>query len=263
MREIFQHIMSFSIFRIVIFSLLIFSNYVFGQLHRQGKDFALFFAVDDYPEGSSWRDLKNPISDAEALADILKLHYGFETEIHRNPTKKDIRAIILQWQQRNFAKNAQLFIFLSGHGTVDDFDDEGYFIPSDGQTPSAYFNLFSLRKAISQIACPHIFLTVDACYSGTIFRGNEPTFGRIGDDDDKPIQQVIENELQFPSRYILTSGGKERTSGGINHSPLTQRLLKVFSGERTFGATIGISSGPNKGNPRPATQAPQWHLRRT
>ena len=43
--------------------------------NRQGKDRALFFAVNDYDQMT---DLKNPIKNARDIASVLKNEYGLE-----------------------------------------------------------------------------------------------------------------------------------------------------------------------------------------
>ena len=62
---------------------LVSSNLTF----RSGKDYALFFAVQDYSE---WPDLRNPISDAETIAKELRKNYGFKTEVVKNPDLEGI-----------------------------------------------------------------------------------------------------------------------------------------------------------------------------
>src|SRR5262245_47688017 len=53
---------------------------------RSHRDYALFFAVNDYAQDSGFGDLTKPIANAEAIATELRERYGFETEIVKNPT---------------------------------------------------------------------------------------------------------------------------------------------------------------------------------
>src|SRR5210317_1443913 len=78
---------------------------------RAGKDYALFFAVQNY---DSWNDLRNPIRDAEAIAEELKERYGFRTEIVREPSRKKIYSKLREYHQKSYAEDAQLFIFFAG-----------------------------------------------------------------------------------------------------------------------------------------------------
>ena len=229
-KKIISHFYPFLIFFVLYTGLLspIWSKPL-SKSFRSGKDFALFFAVDQYPDNPKWGNLNNPIKDANAIAEVLETYYGFQTDIHKNPKKGEIRSAIQQWQERSFDEDAQLFIFFSGHGTISSFDDQGYFIPQDGIDMDHYFSLRELRKAVSQIPCNHISLIIDACYSGAILEAqlsggaHSPKI-----KNRKNISSVIQAQLASPSRLVLTSGGKERTPDGTNHSPLTEKILKAL-----------------------------------
>ncbi len=81
---------------------------------RKGKDFALFFAVNQY-QSSRLTTLENPIADAKGIAEILKTTYGFDTKVVENPTYEIIEKTLAEYS-RNFAsgrfdKDGQLLIF--------------------------------------------------------------------------------------------------------------------------------------------------------
>ena len=211
------------------------SNRMFHRLEQE-KIYALFFAVDTYND-PGWDDLKNPVRDVCAIATELTTNFGFETTIHENPTKDEITESIQDWKTRQFEPDAQLFIFVSGHGTVSGFDGEGYFIPSDADRKDKnQLSLLSLRQAVTQINCSHIALIVDACYSGTIlnYKGEKPTPIRKEETDSIKISRIIAKELNKPSRFILTSGGRERTEDGDVHSPLVWGILHALEQEESL-----------------------------
>ena len=135
---------------------------------RPGKDFALFIAVSDYDQ---WQDLRNPVTDAEAVAKELEDNYGFSTEILKNPERSEIYNILDQYRQITFEDDAQLFIFISGHGDFREESTEGFFIPKDGQLDDPFQDSYiphtRLERMIDNIPCEHIFLALDACFSGT------------------------------------------------------------------------------------------------
>lgn len=200
---------------------------------RKSKDFALFFAVKDY-EDDGWSDLRNPISDAEAVAKELKEVYDFTTEIIRNPTKAQIYKKIRAYQAKTFVDDAQLFVFFSGHGAFIDANSEGFFVPKDGRVndefQDSYIPYPRLKNMINNIKCNHILMAIDACFSGTVDErlANEndqkepPNRRRPGEGQDS----FIRNMLKHQSRFYLTSGGKERTPDGILYSPFTEHFLQ-------------------------------------
>ena len=200
---------------------------------RKGKDLALFFAVEDYQD-PSWRDLKNPIGDVEAIAKELEEMYEVKTHIIRNPTKKQILETLIQWQKQTFAQDGQLLVFFSGHGTFSESATQGYFVPKDGKFDDpfheSHLELSTLGNYVTKIPCPHILLAIDACYSGTIdreiaFKGS-PSFLRPGVSQESERETIIQRQLRNPTRLILSSGGKERTPDGDFHSPFSSAFLK-------------------------------------
>jgi len=211
-----------------------------AQPDRTNKDYALFFAVEDYQD-AAWTDLRNPISDANAISKELEDSYGFNAEIIENPAKERIFTVLNSYLSKSYAEDAQLLVFISGHGIFNEKTSEGFFIPSDGKgedvIQSSYLPHTRLERIISNIPCPHILLVIDACFSGTfdediaLNRGG-PAFGRPGDTPDKQRLDFIEDKLKYKSRLYLTSGGKERTSDGTQYSPLTEHFLE---GLRSFG----------------------------
>ncbi len=66
---------------------------------RSNKDHALFFAVSNY-ENDGLTDLPQPIQNAEDLAHELEQGYGFQTEVVKNPTLKEIRDKLIEYQKK-------------------------------------------------------------------------------------------------------------------------------------------------------------------
>lgn len=246
-----------------LFSTFLFTSFVEEpKAFRPGKDYALFFAIQDYKE---WSDLKNPISDAEAVANELKEEYDFEVEIVRNPTKSQIYSRLESYRKKKYAKDDQLFIFFSGHGYFKESSKEGFFIPAEGKVndpfQSSYIPHTRLNRIIDNLPCNHIFLAIDACYSGTFDKAIAYY------DDHKGMPSVrsssslstshnnfIRRKLRPISRLYLTSGGKERTPDGERYSPFVFHLLKAL---RDYGNEDGILTYREllgymeKANPKP------------
>lgn len=220
-----------------VFLILIIHN-GFSQT-RNGKDYALFFANSDYSSNTHFNNLKNPIKDTRAIAEELKDIYGFETIVFENYTKTQIYEVLDQWQKRSFGPNDQVFLFFSGHGTFWEFTKTGYYVPNTANTEySGYIELPALGNIVTQIPCRHILLAIDACYSGTIdqeiaFRGDGAR--RPGENNTTDRKNIIERQLRNQSRLLITSGGKQRTPDGHDHSPFTEALLDALRSAYTYG----------------------------
>ncbi|MDX1943593.1 MAG: FISUMP domain-containing protein [Saprospiraceae bacterium] len=194
---------------------------------RPGKDYALFFAVKEY-DYDSWLDLQNPIRDAEAIAQELQDRYDFATEVVPNPTQAIILNKLREYSLKQYDEDAQLFIFFSGHGNYDVLTTEGFLIPRDGK-PSAqdvdgttWISHDRLETRITSIPCKHILLAIDACFSGTFDR--RIALGK----NEEQVLAFVEQGLKYKSRLYLTSGGKEYTSDGTEHSPFTREILSAL-----------------------------------
>ena len=196
---------------------------------RPEKDYALFFANDDYSGHPNFKSLKNPVRDAQALAKELKEMYDFETRVYANYTKKKIFEMLESWQKKRFAPDAQLFIFFSGHGTFWDFTNNGYFVPNTKSSEyDAYIELKTLGNIVTKFNCDHIMLAIDACYSGTIdteiaFKG---ALGRRPGQNANEKNRIVTTQLRNKSRLLITSGGKQRTPDGNQHSPFSYAIIK-------------------------------------
>mgnify|MGYP000945666556 CR=1 FL=1 len=230
---------------------------------RPGKDYALFFAVNDY---DYWEDLANPISEVEAIAKDLKDLYGFETEIVRNPDRKTILDKIEVYRQKTYAQDAQLLIFFSGHGEFNEATKQGYFVPKNGQKNDIYGDSYieyeGLKRRISSLPCEHILLALDACYSGTAdesiaMRGDPGK--RPGANADAERERYISTSLQYKTRLMLTSGAKVRTP---DKSQFVAKFLEALrsrggqDGLLNIAETLGYL---NTANPKPVARAFEEH----
>ena len=209
---------------------------------RNGQDFALFIAIDDYDQ---WTDLRNPVSDATAIAHELEQHYGFATEILTNPSRTEIYEVLESYRLRTYGELDQLFIFFSGHGDFNEGTAEGFFVPKEGLLndpfQDSYIPHTRLERIVGNIPCNHVLLAIDACFSGTfdesiaLQRGRPGVPPAGGAVDER--QWFINRQLAHVSRLYLTSGGKERTPDGDRYSPFTARFLEAL---RSYGIDDGI-----------------------
>jgi hypothetical protein len=195
-------------------------------------DKALLIATDNY---DNYPDLVNPIEDAKAIGDELSSIYGFEVEILENPSLEEIYSNLREYALTEYEKFDQLFIFFAGHGLYDQVFKEGFLIAKDSKTDDSSFNTLlshnRLRNMINNIPSNHIFLVIDACFSGTI----DPTISSSGSRAIDPYKEInnleyVAKKLKYNTRKFLTSGGVEYVSDGVKgrHSPFTRKFLEAL-----------------------------------
>ncbi len=209
----------------------------FGSTSKKPlKSYALLFAVDNY---QTFPKLNNPIKNARAIADELKNVYDFEVEVVKDPTRSEVRQKLMEWSEdfnnQTKDRNGQLLIFFSGHGEYREQFENGYWVPADGdgQDLTATTLLYNeWRPFINSIACDHILVVIDACFSGTfdprIALRSDSKFKRPNEPGD--ADQLLSDHQKRKTRLYLASGGKEKTP---DRSEFSKRLL------------AGLRKGPN------------------
>lgn len=207
---------------------------------RQGKDYALLFATDDY-ESSGWDNLSNPIYDAETIRTELKERYGFHVELIKNPIKKEITGKLYEYTEKTYNDDDQLMVFFAGHGHYDEKTKEGYLVAKDTKTYEddkqtgldSFLPHERVCNLIDSIPCEHILLVMDSCFSGTLDKGSKRGPG-TGGYKGKSKSEYIKEKLRYRTRLYLASGGKEYVSDGRpgHHSPFAYMLLDVLRRKR-------------------------------
>jgi formylglycine-generating enzyme required for sulfatase activity len=180
---------------------------------REGKDFALFFAVNDYQYSNVFGKLQFPITEAEEIAKELEDNYNFKTEIVRNPSYDMIDQKIKEYQA-DFNENrkdstGQLLIFFTGHGHKE--LTNGYFLPSDANPKKIKSTAFSYtlwRDELDAIQCRHILIAIDACFSGSF---NPKQNMRNADFGQREVEltskeRLLTNHDKNKTRLFFTAG---------------------------------------------------------
>ncbi|MBK5280294.1 MAG: caspase family protein [Bacteroidia bacterium] len=192
------------------------------------KDYALFFATDTY---DYWKNLVNPIYDANTIAAELKSKYGFEVEVVENANQSDILVKIKDYSKRNFKPQDQLFVFFAGHGQFDEAFGSGYIVAKNSLevdvAKTTYISHANLRDYIDNISCKHILLAMDVCFGGTL----DPAIAHDrsgGGRDELTDSEFLARKLSKKTRRYISSGGKEYVSDGVlgKHSPFAARFLE-------------------------------------
>lgn len=227
--------------------------------NKKRKDYALLFATDDY---DYWDNLQNPINDVSTISTDLQAIYGFEIEVVKNPTKREVMQKLREYMKKSYMPNDQLFVMFAGHGHFDQLFNQGYLVCKDSKITDeerlSYISHNNLRSIIDNIPNKHILLTMDACFGGTFdpFIRSSGHRGNGGMYDELEQSEYISRKLKLKTRKFLTSGGKEYVSDGRpgQHSPFTRKLLEAirsYGGEDNVLTLSEIKSFVEKIDPEP------------
>jgi hypothetical protein len=214
---------------------------------QQGRGIALIIGTDKYND-NYWKPLSNPVLDATTVSDILKSRYNYETELLINPTKDEIFLKLLtlrdNFNKGKYGENTNLFIFIAGHGSYDDFS-KGYIVPADARNPdadvskSSYIEYTVIKDKINEIPADHILLVLDVCNGGTFDAiklnadSKQAVCNTFSGSDYKTISisELITKSGKCRSRKFIASGGNETVFDGLagDHSPFAKEVILALN----------------------------------
>ncbi|MEO1808271.1 MAG: caspase family protein, partial [Bacteroidota bacterium] len=187
--------------------------------HR--TNYLLSIGINEYAQDAI-PNLNNARLDAETFSKILTEKYLFESSnttllLDKDATREKIIDHLEAYEEK-LTEQDNLIIFFSGHGEMKRGGKYGFWVPHDAEKkPSKYVSNERIKGIIDGIKAHHIYLIVDACFSGTM----------ILKKIDSPENELFE---KFSSRMALTSGRKEYVSDGWKgeHSPFFKRLKSIL-----------------------------------
>ena len=197
-----------------------------------GCYYAYIIGINAYGEG--WPKLKTAVNDARELREVLVTKYDFEPErvfsrIDEEATQYNV-INDLKYLASYLKENDNLLIYYAGHGQVDEFLGDGYWIPVDGKpkSPGTWLSHSSIRNILSSemLKAKNIALISDSCYSGALLRSG-PSSLPITDQDYS--EKILELSSQR-SRQVFTSGGVEPVADGgrDGHSLFAYYFIKAL-----------------------------------
>ena len=179
----------------------------FGTYH------ALIFAVGDQKAGSGLPSLHFPIKETDSLRAVITREYTFEPQNVRmivNPTREAILDSLEAIGAR-LGPDDNLLVVYSGHGGYDEAGREGYWLAADAANSrkSTWIPNETIKTWLRGLKARSVLLVTDACFSGSISRGNER-----GVELPADRARAISGALEFArktSRQALTAGTARET----------------------------------------------------
>lgn len=208
---------------------------------------ALVIGINQYEQagGSGWPTLRSARADAEAISKVLSDDYGFhvQTLLDGEATRSAILNALDEFATSG--EDSADLIYFAGHGYFDDKLQEGYWIPADArksvdgrQAKEDWLWNSTITRLIGASRARHVLVMSDACYGGSLFRGDEPLGARSG-------KAWYERAIAKPSRYLITSGGLEPVlDSGAGHSVFAQEVINYLkhSDQNIFSANdLGLA----------------------
>ena len=190
----------------------------FGDYH------ALVIGNNDY---EFLPNLVSAEADAQAVAKVLRDHYGFKTEVLLNASRRDIFRALGAFR-RKLGEDDSLLIYYGGHGILDEQAERGYWLPVDAEEDikSSWISNADITDELKALDAWHVLVMTDSCYSGTLARSIAAPVAGGGDRN-----ALIERLAIKKSRTVLSSGGLEPVvdGGGDGHSAFARAFLSILA----------------------------------
>lgn len=197
-----------------------------------GNYYALVFGSNDY---ARLPKLDTAVSDAKAIAALLKKKYGFDTTTVLNANRYAIISTLSRFRER-LTVNDNLLIYYAGHGELDKINQRGHWLPIDAELNNTanWISNIDVTDILNAMSARHILVVADSCYSGALTRASRADL-RAGMSSEARVNWV-RTLAKKRSRTALTSGGLAPVmdTGTGDHSVFAKALLEVLEENNDF-----------------------------
>lgn len=192
-----------------------------------GRYYALVIGNESYERLPR---LDTAVTDAKAIADILKSRYGFNVTLLTNASRYRTMTALNQLSEKLTEKD-NLLIYYAGHGELDRANLRAHWLPTDAE-PNSDANWISsavITDHLNKMAANHVLVVADSCYAGAMTRSSIAQ-GEPGANDEARVH-LLKALLKSRSRTALTSGGVQPVidGGGGKHSVFAKNFLEILS----------------------------------
>lgn len=200
---------------------------------------ALVIGVNEY---DYLPQLDSPVIHSQKLAEVLAQRYCFIVDRLENPTKQEILDKLAQYQ--NLQENEYLLISFFGHGVPIPGPHDPVLCKLAGrdgkEDGSGCISPDEFLKALTAIQHPrHIFIVLDACFSGKFRPGKK--MGPMGNGErDRESRTVLASTQNFfaPDKSIFFGFLIDILDKGMDNpsAPLSSSLVCQLVGHKMFNA---------------------------
>jgi len=208
------------------------------EIQLYENTYALIIGIDNYSNLDFNWQLQYAVQDAKGVTKSMRDNFEFNDIIelyNEQATKSNFQQAISNF--RKTGKEDGIFIFFAGHGHTESTPDGdlGYIIPHDGSMNEIemYKNISmnELKDFLKPISAKHVFVVVDACYSGTLLttRGVQ--------EKPEPDLGYLREITRGRVRQVLTAGGKGQQvldGGPGGHSVFTGYFLQFLENASNY-----------------------------
>lgn len=193
------------------------------------SSWAVLIGINEYQDPQI-NDLRGPVSDAEALGQVLVSTYAFPADqvvalTDHQASRASILDSLESLTSDRVDQDDRVLIFFSGHGQVRQGRRKTYHVvPADAELSdwNTFISQGEFLVKCRHIPAKHVLIVLDACHSGSFVR--EP----------KHVAPDLEEMLTHGAWQAMGAGLPDQLAfdaGGGRHSLFTEYLLRGLKGE--------------------------------
>jgi uncharacterized protein YgiM (DUF1202 family) len=228
-----------------------------GPARAAGIDFGRYHAlVIGNNEYEHLPRLQTAVSDAGAVAEVLRLKYGFDVQLLINATRQQILRAMNRYRA-DLTEQDNLLVYYAGHGYLDHGSNTGFWQPVDAEADDDlnWIANDDLTRRFNAMSVRHVMVVADSCYSGTLVRsstGQLPT----GAEREPWLRRMSERR----SRTAIVSGGLEPVAdtGKGGHSVFANAFLGILRESADILDGQALAQGVTQKVVLNADQTPQY-----
>ncbi|OIP67755.1 MAG: hypothetical protein AUK43_18460 [Oscillatoriales cyanobacterium CG2_30_40_61] len=181
------------------------------------RNLAVVIGIDHY-KNKSIHNLKTPVSDAKAIANLLQTQYGYQPQNIISLLEEDATLTGLQnllndtlLKQLKPTDTDRLIFYFAGHGIPRNSNDgpAGYLVPqdADGENQDSFLAMTDLCEALKKLGCHHLLVILDCCFAGM--------FNWAGHRKMIPVLKTVYKEhydrfIRYPAWQVITSSAQDQ-----------------------------------------------------
>ena len=221
------------------------------------RKIAILIGIDEYRDARIPR-LGNAVRDAQAVAESLETHLGYETVVLENPDRATIFKVLNQLTAEVGPADS-VVLYYAGHGELVEKTGQGYWQATDADAtrPETWIANADIDGLLKQLPASQSAMISDSCFSGGLVTGDRIR-GTSATQDPGAL-------LSRRAAGVMTSGGNEPVfdSGKDGHSPFAYSLMQSLAQVNNWRPGSTLFEQVRFAVARQLPQRPQYGASRT
>lgn len=191
-----------------------------------GKYYALVIGNNNY---RMLPQLQTAMEDARVVSQLLEKEYGFNVQLLLNANRNSILSAMNDYRKQ-LTENDNLLIYYAGHGTLEERNTQGFWLPVDADLDSDvnWIPTDRITGIMNLMSAKQIMVVADACYSGIMTRASLTRLD--SGKSQEAYGKWLKKMAAYKSRVIISSGETKPVldGGGGKHSVFARALIDTL-----------------------------------